>query len=99
MQHVHGVHGYQPYPTAATPHQKKSLLFINAAPTGQDPSQMKPKRKKISPEQLVELCALFDQTDAPSFEQRDKVGRAVGMTNREGETETGSPGIFDRVKA
>lgn len=36
------------------------------------------------PEQLVELCALFDVTDSPSFEAREKVGNAVGMTNREG---------------
>lgn len=71
---------YHPY---ASP--KKPLLFINTVPPTDASVSTKPKRKRIMPEQLKELCALFEITDSPSFDAREKVGQAVGMTNREGE--------------
>ncbi|RUS17513.1 hypothetical protein BC938DRAFT_476227 [Jimgerdemannia flammicorona] len=43
----------------------------------------KAKRKRITPEQLADLVALFEQTDTPSFEVREKLAKKLGMTNRE----------------
>jgi hypothetical protein len=45
--------------------------------------QLRPKRKRISPEQLDALLGLFQQTDTPSFEQRERVAMSLGMSNRE----------------
>ncbi|KAL1920601.1 uncharacterized protein VTP21DRAFT_978 [Calcarisporiella thermophila] len=47
-----------------------------------DPST-KPKRRRITPEQLAELESLFEVTDTPSFDIRESVGKRLGMTNRE----------------
>ncbi|ORX95900.1 hypothetical protein K493DRAFT_194539, partial [Basidiobolus meristosporus CBS 931.73] len=41
------------------------------------------KRRKITPEQLEDLLALFEKTDSPSFEAREKLGKKLNMTNRE----------------
>ena len=81
------INSYHPY----APPAKKALLFINTVPPSEAPASTKPKRKRILPEQLTELCALFDTTDSPSFEAREKVATAVGMTNREGEFSALSP--------
>ncbi|OZJ01536.1 hypothetical protein BZG36_05724 [Bifiguratus adelaidae] len=43
----------------------------------------KAKRKRITPEQLQDLVALFEQTDTPSFEVRESLAKKLGMTNRE----------------
>jgi len=43
----------------------------------------KAKRKRITPEQLVDLLALFEKTDTPSFEVREKLANQLNMTNRE----------------
>lgn len=45
----------------------------------------RPKRKKITDNQLERLTALFEVTDSPSFDQRSEVGCAVvpTMTPRE----------------
>lgn len=82
-----GSHPNAYHPYASSP--KKPLLFINTVPPTDASVSTKPKRKRIMPEQLKELCALFDITDSPSFDAREKVGQAVGMTNREGEAEEG----------
>lgn len=77
------------------PYQQKPrpLLFINtilppSAPVGPlaselIPAQVKPKRKRISPEQLDALTALFEQTDSPSFDVRERLGAQLNMSNRE----------------
>jgi len=43
----------------------------------------RPKRKRINPEQLEVLLALFAETDTPSYELRESVGAQLGMSNRE----------------
>lgn len=43
----------------------------------------RPKRKRIAPHQLEVLLHLFQQTDTPSYEQREKVAGHLGMSNRE----------------
>lgn len=43
----------------------------------------RPKRKRISPHQLESLLDLFQQTDTPSYEQRERVAARLGMSNRE----------------
>lgn len=43
----------------------------------------RPKRKRITPEQLDALLGLFQQTDTPSYEQRERVAVHLGMSNRE----------------
>ncbi|BGP28884.1 hypothetical protein JCM10296v2_000620 [Rhodotorula toruloides] len=45
--------------------------------------QCRPKRKRITPEQLVHLTAVFESTDSPSFEQRETLADQTGLTNRE----------------
>lgn len=43
----------------------------------------RPKRKRISPQQLDVLLTLFQQTDTPSYEQRERVAAHLSMSNRE----------------
>ncbi|KAI8364880.1 homeobox domain-containing protein [Choanephora cucurbitarum] len=43
----------------------------------------KPKRKRITPEQFCLLSELFQQTDTPSHELREKLAKKLNMTNRE----------------
>jgi hypothetical protein len=43
----------------------------------------KAKRKRITPEQLEDLVGLFEKTDTPSFEVREKLAKKLGMSNRE----------------
>ncbi|KAF7729322.1 Mix paired-like homeobox [Apophysomyces ossiformis] len=43
----------------------------------------KAKRKRITPEQFRRLSDLFERTDTPSYELREKVARELNMTNRE----------------
>ncbi|ORX90967.1 hypothetical protein K493DRAFT_54831 [Basidiobolus meristosporus CBS 931.73] len=53
-------------------------------PAGKPQSgQPKAKRKRITPEQLKELLAMFEQTDTPSFEVRESLSKKLNMTNRE----------------
>ncbi|KAM0793240.1 hypothetical protein ACM66B_000704 [Microbotryomycetes sp. NB124-2] len=81
-QHSTSHASYHPYsPPGSSTSPKKQLLFINSS--SNDPLVNKPKRKRISPEQLEHLLGLFNQTDAPNFDQREKVAQATGMTNRE----------------
>ncbi|KAJ1721833.1 hypothetical protein LPJ53_003690 [Coemansia erecta] len=43
----------------------------------------KAKRKRISPEQLKELTAVFDKTDTPTHDIREELSKKLNMTNRE----------------
>lgn len=43
----------------------------------------KPKRKRISPDQFCLLSELFEQTDTPSHELRERLAKKLEMTNRE----------------
>ncbi|GJN91698.1 hypothetical protein Rhopal_004721-T1 [Rhodotorula paludigena] len=80
-------HPYKP-PSASS----KPICFVDttqqaaaAATSGSiDPlQQCRPKRKRITPEQLVKLVAIFDTTDSPSYEIRETLSTECGMTNRE----------------
>ncbi|GEM06379.1 homeobox protein YOX1/YHP1 [Rhodotorula toruloides] len=51
--------------------------------SGDGLQQCRPKRKRITPEQLVHLTAIFETTDSPTFEQRETLAEQTGMTNRE----------------
>jgi hypothetical protein len=44
---------------------------------------MKPRRKRITTDQLCLLSELFQQTDTPSHEVREKLACKLDMTNRE----------------
>lgn len=50
---------------------------------GEQDRNGRPKRKRISPQQLEALLELFQQTDTPSYEQRERVAARLGMSNRE----------------
>ncbi|CAG8452632.1 7865_t:CDS:2, partial [Racocetra fulgida] len=43
----------------------------------------KVKRKRITQEQLADLVAMFEQTDTPSYDVREKLAKKLNMTNRE----------------
>ncbi|KAI8147911.1 homeobox domain-containing protein [Fennellomyces sp. T-0311] len=43
----------------------------------------KPKRKRITQEQFQALSELFEQTDTPNYELREKLALKLNMTNRE----------------
>lgn len=43
----------------------------------------RPKRKRITPEQLEVLSSLFEYTDTPTFDLREAIGAKLGMSNRE----------------
>src|SRR5947199_133823 len=49
----------------------------------QNPQQMPPKvkRKRITQEQLQDLVAMFEQTDTPSYDVREKLAKKLNMTN------------------
>lgn len=47
------------------------------------PAPTKPKRKRISQEQFQALSELFEQTDTPNYELREKLAHKLNMTNRE----------------
>ena len=51
-------------------------MIYNLAPA-------KPKRKRISQEQFQALSELFEQTDTPNYELREKLALKLNMTNRE----------------
>ncbi|CAG8434169.1 8462_t:CDS:2 [Funneliformis mosseae] len=60
----------------------------NGATTSNDQSNNQPmppkvKRKRITQEQLQDLVAMFDQTDTPSYDVREKLAKKLNMTNRE----------------
>ncbi|CAI2167186.1 7092_t:CDS:2 [Funneliformis geosporum] len=60
----------------------------NTANTSNDQSNNQPmppkvKRKRITQEQLQDLVAMFDQTDTPSYDVREKLAKKLNMTNRE----------------
>ncbi|PRQ72670.1 hypothetical protein AAT19DRAFT_16594 [Rhodotorula toruloides] len=88
---------YHPYqaskPSSSTvPNASTGITFVDttqqaaAAATGlsgDGMQQCRPKRKRITPEQLVHLTAVFESTDSPSFEQRETLAEQTGMTNRE----------------
>ncbi|KAJ1999528.1 hypothetical protein GGI04_004535 [Coemansia thaxteri] len=51
-----------------------------------EPSTAEPKRakrKRITPEQLKELTAVFESTDTPTHDIREVLSKKLGMTNRE----------------
>ncbi|KAI7828429.1 homeobox domain-containing protein, partial [Kickxella alabastrina] len=43
----------------------------------------KAKRKRITPEQLKELTAVFEKTDTPTHDIREELSSKLAMTNRE----------------
>ncbi|PHZ11152.1 uncharacterized protein RHIMIDRAFT_259021 [Rhizopus microsporus ATCC 52813] len=48
-----------------------------------DVIQIKPKRKRISPQQFHLLSESFKQTDTPNYDLREKLAKQLDMTNRE----------------
>ncbi|KAK9762741.1 hypothetical protein K7432_011234 [Basidiobolus ranarum] len=57
--------------------------FTTVTVTPHQPGQSQAKRKKITPEQLEDLLAMFEKTDSPSFDIREKLAKKLNMTNRE----------------
>ncbi|KAF7727030.1 Mix paired-like homeobox [Apophysomyces ossiformis] len=51
------------------------------SPRSQVPT--KAKRKRTSPDQFRALSELFEQTDTPNYELREKLAKKLNMTNRE----------------
>ncbi|CAJ0834571.1 11460_t:CDS:2, partial [Entrophospora sp. SA101] len=49
---------------------------------GQQSSQ-KVKRKRITQDQLIDLMSVFEKTDTPSYDVREKLAKKLKMTNRE----------------
>ncbi|GAA5904358.1 hypothetical protein JCM6882_003205 [Rhodosporidiobolus microsporus] len=89
-----GFHPYKqavkPAPSSSSPPTTslaKPILFVDttqqASGHGDAMHQCRPKRKRITPEQLVRLTGVFEKTDSPSYDVRDKIGAEIGMTNRE----------------
>ncbi|GAA5869746.1 hypothetical protein JCM1840_000578 [Sporobolomyces johnsonii] len=82
---------YHPYkslkPPSAPPSTSKPILFVDttsqAASSGEPIPHCRPKRKRITPEQLVKLTAVFQMTESPSYDIRDRLGAELDMTNRE----------------
>ncbi|GAA5978490.1 hypothetical protein JCM11641_007961 [Rhodosporidiobolus odoratus] len=86
---------YHPYrhvtsPASRPPSAKpltRPLLFVDATQEASGAvgaqQQCRPKRKRIMQDQLVKLTCLFETTDAPSYDVREKLGKEIGMTNRE----------------
>lgn len=70
-----GHHAYHPY------HAPQSITFVDAsqqaeaASRGEGPTDMqcKPKRKRILPGQLERLLEVFEVTDTPSYDVRERL--------------------------
>ncbi|CAJ0840500.1 21128_t:CDS:2 [Entrophospora sp. SA101] len=41
------------------------------------------KRKRITQDQLIDLMSVFEKTDTPSYDVREKLAKKLKMTNRE----------------
>ncbi|GAA5834517.1 hypothetical protein JCM9279_004340 [Rhodotorula babjevae] len=92
-QHDHAYHPYrQPLPSPTPTKPVKSITFVDAneqveaalkGNTLEALQNCRPKRKRIHPEQLERLLEVFETTDSPTYEVRDKLGADTGMTNRE----------------
>ncbi|GAA6058726.1 hypothetical protein JCM10212_003414 [Sporobolomyces blumeae] len=87
-------HPYRPSPAPPpAPNPSKPILFVDATfqpggPMTADYSgtgipHCRPKRKRITPEQLTKLVEVFETTDNPCFDVRESVGEEIGMSNRE----------------
>ncbi|CAO3649637.1 unnamed protein product [Mucor hiemalis] len=63
--------------------RQKKLSANNNSTEDEIDSINKPKRKRISPEQFCLLTELFQQTDTPSHEIRERLAKKLNMTNRE----------------
>ena len=61
-----------PTPSISTPH----------GPSGRTGSY-KPKRKRITPQQLEILVTAFENSDTPLYDIRERLAEELGMTNRE----------------
>ncbi|CAG8508043.1 113_t:CDS:2, partial [Dentiscutata heterogama] len=55
----------------------------NASDQNSQSMPPKVKRKRITQEQLADLVAMFEQTDTPSYDVREKLAKKLNMTNRE----------------
>ncbi|GAA5823625.1 hypothetical protein JCM3770_000702 [Rhodotorula araucariae] len=83
---------YHPYKPPAPAPPPTTITFVDsneqtaAASKGKASDGLqacKPKRKRILPVQLVKLLAVFETTDSPSYDVREKLGAETGMSNRE----------------
>ncbi|KPV78536.1 uncharacterized protein RHOBADRAFT_41081 [Rhodotorula graminis WP1] len=90
--HAQHDHAYHPYRQSPAPTPTKAITFVDAneqieaALKGSSLDALqncRPKRKRILPDQLERLLEVFETTDSPTFEVRDKLGAATSMTNRE----------------
>ncbi|GBB83628.1 hypothetical protein RclHR1_10320006 [Rhizophagus clarus] len=62
---------------------KANFSFPPSVTTCEQIMPQKVKRKRITQEQLQDLVAMFDQTDTPSYDVREKLAKKLNMTNRE----------------
>ncbi|CAG8566103.1 3776_t:CDS:2 [Acaulospora morrowiae] len=64
---------------------KTNFQFPSNATEQSNQQTMPPKvkRKRITQEQLADLVAMFEQTDTPSYDVREKLAKKLNMTNRE----------------
>ncbi|TPX48955.1 hypothetical protein SeLEV6574_g01745 [Synchytrium endobioticum] len=74
--HMHTVSPHAPYQYVQMSANDAILASILNA-------RKKPPRKRTTPEQLNELCAVFETTRSPSFEVREALSQRLAMTNRE----------------
>jgi hypothetical protein len=62
---------------------KTNFSFPPSVTTCEQIMPQKVKRKRITQEQLQDLVAMFEQTDTPSYDVREKLAKKLNMTNRE----------------
>ncbi|RIA84943.1 hypothetical protein C1645_741972 [Glomus cerebriforme] len=62
---------------------KPNFSFPPSVTTCEQIMPQKVKRKRITQEQLQDLVAMFEQTDTPSYDVREKLAKKLNMTNRE----------------
>ncbi|KAJ1767310.1 hypothetical protein LPJ77_003793 [Coemansia sp. RSA 2523] len=69
-----------PFPTHAGGASRYAQIVIKE-PNTSEPK--KAKRKRITPEQLKELTAVFENSDTPTHDIREELSKKLCMTNRE----------------
>ncbi|GAA5944653.1 hypothetical protein JCM10213_008099 [Rhodosporidiobolus nylandii] len=76
-----------PSATCAPVPSRRPILFVDttqqASASNDALRQCRRQRKRITPEQLARLTEVFEMTDSPSYDVRDSLGAAIGMSNRE----------------
>ena len=89
-------YGQPPMPYGAYPNAQQHVGHVVSPPYGPSHAQPgpaaapRPKRRRITPEQLEILTGVFAEHDTPGYELREKLAGQLNMTIREVQVRRGA---------